>query len=120
MHEHGIARDLWKAVLEEAKKNNISKITKLTIVLGDASGIERDFLEHSFVDHIFKEYEIAEGAVIEYEIAPLSAVCKGCSKDIKPSDMENPVCPQCGSTDIEIVSGRDVYVKSIEGSQSEE
>lgn len=115
MHEHGIARDLWKVVLEEAEKNNISKITKLNVVLGDASGIEKDLLDHSFIDHIFKEYDIAKGAVVEYEIVPLTAMCKNCSKDIKTSDMKKLVCPQCGSSDIDIVSGRDVYIKSIEG-----
>lgn len=117
MHEHGIARDLWKVVLDEARKNNINKITKITVVLGEASGIEKDFLNHSFVDHIFAENEIAEGAAVEYEISPLSAVCNVCSKDIKPSDMEDFVCPHCGLSDIKIISGREVYVKSIEGAQ---
>lgn len=120
MHEHAIARDLWKAVLAEAEKNNICKITKLTVVLGEASGIERDFLNHSFVDHIFKESKIASGAVVEYEISPLSAVCAECRKEIKPSDMENILCPHCGSNNIDIVSGREVYIKNIEGSQRDE
>ena len=115
MHEHGIARDLWKVVLAEAEKNKITKITKLTIVLGEASGIERDFLNHSFVDHIFAEEEIAKEARVEYEIVPLSAQCNVCSKDIMPSEMKNLHCPHCGSQDLNIKSGHEVYVKSIEG-----
>ncbi|MCL2390107.1 MAG: hydrogenase maturation nickel metallochaperone HypA [Endomicrobia bacterium] len=115
MHEHGIAKELWKIVLAEAQKNNISKITKLTIALGEASGIEKDFLNHSFVDHIFMENEIAKGAVIEYEFMPLAAKCNICSFDVKPSDMSELVCPNCKSGDISVISGRETYVKSIEG-----
>jgi Zn finger protein HypA/HybF (possibly regulating hydrogenase expression) len=115
MHEHGIARDLWKVVLSEAEKNNLSKITKVTVVLGEASGIEKEFLNHSFVDHIFPEHEIAGNAGIEYEIVPLSAQCNACMEQIKPSQMEHLICPHCGANDIKIVSGHEVYVKNIEG-----
>lgn len=115
MHEHGIARDMWKIVKAEAEKNGLKKITKITIVLGEASGIEQDFLDHSFVDHIFLEEEIAKDARVEYEIIPLAAKCNICLKDIKPSDMNALVCPLCKSNDIAIVSGHETYVKSIEG-----
>ena len=114
MHEHGIARDLWKVVLNEVEKNKIKKINKITIVLGEASGIEKDFLNHSFVDHIFKEYPIAENAVVEYEIAALEARCNVCGENIKSSQMTTMTCPYCGSNDIKIISGRDVYIKDIE------
>ena len=115
MHEHAIARDLWKVVLSEAQKNNLKKITKVTVVLGMASGIEQDMLDHSFADHIFPESEIAKNAVMEYEILPLSAQCNVCKAEIKPSQMENLKCPYCGSSDMKIVSGHEVYIKNIEG-----
>ena len=115
MHEHGIARDLWSVVLQNAKDNGIKKITKLIIVIGEASGIEQDFLNHSFVDHIFKEEEIAKGAVIEYEIEPLKAKCNACMAEINAKDMEKLVCPNCGSSNISITGGRDTYIKSVEG-----
>jgi len=115
MHEHGIARDLWKTALLSAKENNLSKITKIIISLGAAAGAEKDFLDHSFKDHIFKENEIAKDAVVEYEITPLCAVCNVCKTEIKPSDMATLSCPVCKSNDIKISSGRDIYVKSIEG-----
>lgn len=115
MHEHGIARDLWKVVLAESEKNNIKKIIKITVVLGEASGIEQDFLNHSFVDHIFKEFDIAKDAKVEYEIMPLLAKCNVCSQEIRPSDMKNLVCPYCNSQSITIISGHETYVKNIEG-----
>ncbi|AKL97683.1 hydrogenase maturation nickel metallochaperone HypA [Endomicrobium proavitum] len=115
MHEHGIARDLWKTVLAEAEKNGLKKITKLTVVLGEASGIEKDFLNHSFVDHIFKEEEIAKGAEVEYVVSPLEAVCNVCHKRIKAKDMDKLLCPYCGANNIKITSGRDVFISSIEG-----
>jgi hydrogenase nickel incorporation protein HypA/HybF len=115
MHEHGIARDLWKVVLSEAEKNNLKKITKIVVVLGSASGIEKEFLNHSFVEHIFAENDIAKDAVMEYEIMPLAAQCNLCFEQIQPSQMEHLTCPHCGANDIKIVSGHEAYVKNIEG-----
>jgi len=115
MHEHGIARDLWKLILSKAEENGLNKITKISIVLGEASGIEKDFLNHSFVDHIFPESEIAKAAKIDYVIEKLSAKCNVCGHEIKPSEMQKLVCPVCGSTNITVTGGRDVYISSIEG-----
>ena len=115
MHEHGIARDLWKTVLENTANSGINKITKITVVLGEASGIEKDFLDHSFKDHIFLENEIAKGAQIEYETVPLSAVCNVCGKTISVEDMNSLICPFCKANNISVNSGRDVYIKSVEG-----
>lgn len=114
MHEHGMARDLWKVVLDEAKKNNLTKITKVTIVLGVAAGVEHEILTHSFVDHIFPESEIAKDAVLEYEIEQLEAKCNVCDGKVIPSNVKSFVCPSCKANDITVISGRDVYIKSIE------
>jgi Zn finger protein HypA/HybF involved in hydrogenase expression len=52
MHELGIAKDLLDIVLIKAKKNHLKKITKISLMLGEASSIEKDFLKHSLVDHL--------------------------------------------------------------------
>ena len=49
MHELGIAKSLFEIALQTAKKNKLTKITRISIKLGEASGIEEGFLKHSFL-----------------------------------------------------------------------
>ena len=114
MHELGIAHDLFTVVKNEAKKNNINKVSKIIIKLGEASGIKEDFLRHSFVDHILPG-SIADGAVLEIVEEPLKVECKDCGKIVDGKDNAVMECPNCNSMRLEIVNGLNVYVESIEG-----
>ncbi len=114
MHELGLAQDFWEVIKQKAKENNLKKIEKITLRVGTASGIEEDFLRHSFVDHIFPG-TIAEGAELEIIDEPVKARCKSCGKDITSAEEFALGCPFCGSPDIEISAGKDIYLEYIEG-----
>ncbi|MGA2090448.1 MAG: hydrogenase maturation nickel metallochaperone HypA [Endomicrobiales bacterium] len=114
MHELALAQDLWKTILDNARTNNIGKISKISLILGEASGIEKDFLTHSLKDHVMPG-TIAAEAILEITVKPLAATCKSCGAVITKEMMAVLACPRCGSQDIEIESGRETYVASIEG-----
>jgi len=113
MHELGIAKDLLDIVLLKAKENNLKKITKISLMLGVASGIEEDFLRHSLIDHLLSG-TIASGCCLEIMKEKVKVKCKKCSVEFSPEET-NLSCPSCQSKDIEIISGKDVYIASIEG-----
>ena len=114
MHELGIAQDLFGIIEEKARENSLKRITRIRVKVGLAAGIEQDFLKHSFIDHIFPK-TIAAQAKLEFTEEPLAAKCKDCEKAIDAPDGSALNCPACGSFNIEIISGKDVYVESIEG-----
>lgn len=114
MHELGIAQDFWAVIEQHAKSNNLKRVTKITIVLGEASGIEADFLRHSMVDHVLPG-TIAEGAELEIVTRKLSALCTGCGAGIGTEAMKGLCCPSCGSPALDVKSGKETYVESIEG-----
>ncbi|MEW6557378.1 MAG: hydrogenase maturation nickel metallochaperone HypA [Elusimicrobiota bacterium] len=113
MHELGVARNLFELVLQKATENNLKKITKISVKLGEAAGIEKDFLSHSFADHLLPG-SIADGCELEITIEKVKAICKNCGTEFLPSQTVWD-CPHCQTKNIEIISGRDVYVTSIEG-----
>ncbi|OGS47002.1 MAG: hypothetical protein A2539_09155 [Elusimicrobia bacterium RIFOXYD2_FULL_34_15] len=113
MHELGIAKSLFEIALQTAKKNKLTKITRISIKLGEASGIEEGFLKHSFVDHLFPN-TIASGCKLEIVVEKVAAICKKCSANFSPKEMVF-CCPSCNEQSIEIISGKDVYVNFIEG-----
>jgi hydrogenase nickel incorporation protein HypA/HybF len=114
MHELGIARDLWAVICEYAKTNKLTNITKITLAIGEASGIESDFLRHSFESHIIPG-TIAAGAQIEIVMEKLSARCNECNTELTKEAMNSVHCPGCGGMSIAITAGKETYVKSIEG-----
>lgn len=114
MHELGIAQDFWGVIKETAQKSNLKKITKITFVVGEASGIEIDFLEHSMKDHILPQ-TIANDAKLEFVKVKLVAKCNDCKFEITKDNIINLCCPQCASSNIDVVSGKETYVQSIEG-----
>jgi hydrogenase nickel incorporation protein HypA/HybF len=114
MHELGIAQDFWAVIKRYAQEHRLNKISKIVILLGEASGIEESFLVHSFKDHILPQ-TLAEGAVFEVVHAKLTAKCATCGKEISKDEMTGLNCPGCKGSDIEIMSGKESYVQSIEG-----
>jgi hydrogenase nickel incorporation protein HypA/HybF len=114
MHELGIAQDFWAVIKQHADQHQLKKITKITIVLGEASGIEDDFLRHSLKDHVLQG-TMGKDAELEFVRVPLKARCTSCERMITKDDLASLACPGCGSAGIEIASGKETYVQSIEG-----
>ena len=114
MHELGIARDFWATIKKIAEKSNLKEITKIIIVVGEAAGVEIDFICHSLKSHILPG-TIAENAELEFLSVKLAARCNACSFEITKENISGIFCPSCGSFDINIVSGKEAYVHSIEG-----
>jgi hydrogenase nickel incorporation protein HypA/HybF len=114
MHELGMARDLFQEILKQAAVKKLTKIDKITLSIGVASGIEKDFLTHSFRDHIFPG-TIAEAAELIYQDEPVKTVCMSCQKEIQESSDFSLNCPFCQSYNIEITQGKDIRIISIEG-----
>ena len=114
MHELGIASDLFAVVKEKARESGLKRITLISIKIGEAAGIDPEFLRHSFVDHLFPG-TIAAGADLKFGEEKLAAVCRDCGKEIEPGGTPVLNCPACGGFQVEITRGKDVYVESIEG-----
>ena len=114
MHELGIASDLFAVVKEKARQSGLKRITSISIKIGEAAGIDPDFLRHSFVDHLLPG-TIAAGARLKLSGEPLAAVCRDCGKEIELGETPVLSCPACGGFQVEITRGKDVYVESIEG-----
>ncbi|MCX7910371.1 MAG: hydrogenase/urease maturation nickel metallochaperone HypA [Endomicrobia bacterium] len=109
MHEHSLAKNLGYIIFNKVNKNKPLRPKKITILIGKASGIDKEFLEHSLKEHIFKG-TVCEEAEICFKFETPKIKCKNCSYETEEA-LEK--C-KCGSIDFEIVAGKDVYVLDIE------
>jgi hydrogenase nickel incorporation protein HypA/HybF len=111
MHEQGLIKEIMNKVLREADKHKTKKIIKVKVRIGQLS----HFTPQSFEEHF---YHTARGTPVErtgLEIStfPAGAHCINCHKQFE-LDTTVSFCPFCQSVDFTIISGKEVFVESIE------
>ena len=111
MHEFAITQSMCDIVLEQAKKAEATEVKKITLVIGEMTGVVRDCVQFYF-DFISKG-TLAEGAALSFVMVPPKARCRGCDKlfELKEFDW---TCPYCGGNSLQIVAGKELFVESIE------
>lgn len=112
MHEMGIAQAILEHALAAAQSNGITRIAKLQLKIGVFSGVVDDALRFSF--EVASQETKAEGAVLEVENVPLTIRCADCGKEsaIQPLLFQ---CLSCGSRRVDILTGQELTLDSIEG-----
>jgi hydrogenase nickel incorporation protein HypA/HybF len=112
MHELRIAEDLSAIVLEAAQNENLSRVTKVNIIFGQLIQIVPDIFKSAFAEIV--RDTTAEGAELDIEIMPLRMKCLNCGNDFVVED-NRFTCSVCSSTDLGIIQGKELFIKSIEG-----
>jgi hydrogenase nickel incorporation protein HypA/HybF len=112
MHEIRIAEDLSVIVLNTALSKNLSKVTKVNIIFGEMIQIVPDIFEFSFREIV--RNSLAGSAELNIEITPVKMKCMHCGNDFQVKDNLFS-CDICGSSDLEIIQGKELVIKSIEG-----
>ena len=112
MHEMGIAMeivDIAKASIPEDMQG--ARVARINLQVGKLSAIVADSLRFCF-DLVIKDTPI-EGAELAIEEVPVVIRCKDCQSQWTVNE---PVftCRQCGGGNIDILSGRELDIKSIE------
>ena len=111
MHELPVTMSILSIVLEQAKAAQASKISRINVTIGELSGIVPEYIQLQF-DVISKD-TIAAGASLSFHQPPTKLRCRNCDTVFSP-DNQNWTCPNCTEQKIEIVSGRECYVESME------
>jgi hydrogenase nickel incorporation protein HypA/HybF len=112
MHEIRIAKDLSSIVLEVAGREMMSKVTKVNISFGKMVQIVPDIFDFAFRETV--KDTISMDAVIDIEILPVIMRCKSCKCEFNLID-NTFSCYKCGSKELDILQGKELFIKSIEG-----
>ncbi len=113
MHEIRIAQDLQKIILEVADKNNLKKVLTVNIQFGEMVQIVPDIFHFAFEEA--SKGSLVEGSELKIEVLPIKIKCADCLNLIEISKEGSYSCPNCKSLDIEIIQGKEIFIKSIEG-----
>ncbi len=111
MHEFSITESILSLALEKAGEAKASRIKRINLVIGELSGVVSECVQFYF--EAISKNTIAAGAELGFETRPTKLKCRKCQTVFIPKDSQWS-CPDCHEAGIEIVSGRECYMESIE------
>lgn len=112
MHEFSMVNALMETVLKSAEENDISKVTKVKLIIGELHGALPDLLTFAF--ETLSQDTVCSGAELEIEIRKLALQCVACGHTFAEEKLPK-VCPVCGGYDLKIVAGRELHLDYYEG-----
>ena len=111
MHELSITQNILSIALEQAKTVPASKITKINVTIGELSGVVDECVQFYF--GLLSKDTIAAEASLSFTRPLTKLQCRNCNNSFSPNDLDW-TCPNCREQKVEIISGRECYVDSIE------
>ena len=111
MHELTITQNMVDIAVEQAEAAGANQIKRINLVVGQMSGIVEESVQFYF--GFINKDTIAEGATLNFKTIPTTAKCLNCGTQFELPEYDW-VCPSCHSTKMEIVSGKELFIESIE------
>ena len=132
MHEWALAEAILASAKEIAEKEKLKEVTEVTIKVGELQQVEPSILRFALSQ---MKSEIFRNAKFHILKAKSTLKCRVCGTtwqfNLKKIDKNTAEaihfvpeavhsyvkCPDCGSPDFEIVSGRGVWLENIKGAR---
>ena len=111
MHELAITESILRIAQDQAEKYNARKVLNIKIKMGEFSGVVPALIQDYF--NMTSKGTIVENAELIIEHVPVTIKCLDCNKTFK-IDKAKVKCPECGSINIKMITGREFYVDSME------
>lgn len=112
MHELGIVYEVIKVVDHFVKENEIKKVEKIVLEIGQLSQAIPRFIEECYPAAVDgTPYETTK---LEIETIPAEGECKVCQMYYNIIE-EKKICPDCGSESFELITGEEFNIKEILG-----
>jgi len=114
MHELGVVFALIKQVKEVAMENKVTKVTKISVDLGEVSTVIPYLLTDCFNWAITKEEnELLKDCALEINQIKAVTICNHCGHEYSTVEFAK-ICPKCKSDDTYLKEGNEFIIKTIE------
>ena len=111
MHELGIAQNILEIVRQSVLKEQIEAVRGIKVRVGQLSGVVPDSLDFCF-NAIVSNTEMRR-ASLAIEQVPTTSECRNCMHRFQVDEFDF-ACPACKSTNLELLSGKELEIIEIE------
>lgn len=111
MHELGIVFHIIESVEDVAAENGLSKVSSVTLELGEVSGIVPSYLEDCW-NWACSKKPLMDGCKLVVEEIPAVTFCEDCQQTYGTVE-HGRTCPYCGSGHTYLVQGQETVIKEI-------
>jgi len=111
MHELAICQSLLTEVAKVAAAHGVSRVTRVSIVIGPLSGVEVPQLVRAF--DLARLGTVAEAAALAVENSPVVVWCDICER-ASPVPANALLCGGCGTWKVSLKSGDELLLKRVE------
>jgi hydrogenase nickel incorporation protein HypA/HybF len=106
-----IVSSIFDIVEDQIQKYGINRVKQVRLVVGDMTGVEDMTMKGCF--ELYAENTSAAGAELVIRHVPIKAKCRSCGNEFL-LQMGLGRCSECGNEGINIISGKELYIDSIE------
>ena len=113
MHEVGIISSMLRTIEEVMEQENLTKVEKIVLQVGELSGVLPHYMESCFPAAVYKTR--FQDTKLELDIVPGIARCLCCGEEFNGLKYDL-TCPGCGNRDqFDRLSGDELIIKEIQG-----
>jgi hydrogenase nickel incorporation protein HypA/HybF len=112
MHELSIAQNIIEIICDQMRIHNLSRIESVSLRIGLMRCVVMESLRFSF--DVLASGSPLEGARLEVEEVPIRGRCLECGHGFTLKTWMDD-CPLCRGARVEIISGKELDIVSIEG-----
>jgi hydrogenase nickel incorporation protein HypA/HybF len=111
LHEMALVSSIFNILNAKIEEYKINKVLQVKLMVGAMTGVEDATMRNCF--ELFAENTPVEGAGLVIERIPIKAQCCSCGREFiaKGWDFQ---CPDCRNIGVRIISGKELYIDSIE------
>jgi len=115
MHELALAQNLMAVIQKTVNDHGGGKVSSATLKIGALTHVEPETLGFAF--SVVTRDTCAEGCQLYFERLPLVVRCSGCNFGGEV-DVQSMMCPRCGAAGLQVVSGREIELSTIDLEES--
>lgn len=110
MHEINIVRSMVKTVTEFARENKLDRVTEIVLDIGEVSLVIPQYVEELYP--LVAKGTMLEDTKLVINMIPGMAECNDCDEIYNLIEQDGR-CPNCGSLDKTVLSGKDFTIREI-------
>lgn len=109
-----LVSQVFEVLADIARENGLSRIQRVTLQIGNLRQVVPEMFQFAFDSA--KHETAAAGSELVMEFLPVKIECPQCGIN-QTEETTLIACPSCGRGDVEVVQGKELLIKTIEGEE---